>query len=486
MTRHDCTVFFLHGLGFGATSAAPLAAALGDRFRVIGIDLPGHGEAPDAADGSVNALADAALAVIEAEADGGPWLLAAHSMGGKAAALVAARTLSGHANVFGLTGAVLLAPSPPTPEPMGDEKRALMLSWAEDGALSEVDAREYVAQNVATPLAVNLEQDAVALVRRMSPLAWQRWISEGSREDVSAAVGVIDLPVIVLAGEDDDDLGASVQPGLLSAVYPRARFVSFAATGHLLAYERAPEVAAEIVHFWESTASAAPAVAPEWSRMIASRRTAVEARALLARRAIADDVDYSPTTLSPEQLATLRTLADRLVPQSGARRIDLAARIDADLAMGRGDGWRPAELPDDATAYRRGLDTVASIWPGGLAQQDDLIRMILAGEFDGGKFDGAELDAGRSDAGSSDAGKLDGDGPWNGDVLRRWFDDMRTDLARTWLAHPASLARVGYDGFATSGPGAEPAGYVNLGAGTRDPWEPAELGSDQLIKESNS
>ena len=71
-------------------------------------------------------------------------------------------------------------------------------------------------------------------------------------------------------------------------------------------------------------------------------------------------------------------------------------------------------------------------------------------------------------------------------MLRRWFDDMRTDLARTWLAHPASLARVGYDGFATSGPGAEPAGYVNLGAGTRDPWEPAELGSDQLIKESNS
>jgi len=106
--------------------------------------------------------------------------------------------------------------------------------------------------------------------------------------------------------------------------------------------------------------------------------------------------------------------------------------------------------------------------------------MILAGEFDAGKLDGAEFDGGRFDGGRSD-----GDGPWSGDVLRRWFDDVRTDLARTWLAHPASLARVGYDGFATSGPGAEPAGYVNLGAGTRDPWEPAELGSDQLIKESN-
>ena len=458
MTRHDCTIFFLHGLGFGAASAAPLSTALGDRFRVIGIDLPGHGEAPDAADGSVNAPAEAALTVIEAEADGGPWLLVAHSMGGKVAALVSARVLSGHANVFGLAVAVLLAPSPASPEPMDDEKRALMLSWTKDGALSEVDAREFVARNVATPLAAALEQDAIAQVRRMSPLAWQRWLSEGSRQDVSADVGVINLPVVVIAGEDDDDLGASAQPGLLRAMYPRARFVSFAATGHLLPYERAPEIAAEIVKFWESTASVSPLVAPEWGRVIASPRTGVEARALLARRAIADDAKYTPRALSPSQLATLRALADRLVPQSADRRIDLAARVDADLAAGRGDGWRPSELPDDATAYRLGLDSVASVWPEDVARQDDLIRTIIAGE-------------------------LDPVGQWSGDVLRRWFEDLRTDLARTWLAHPASLARVGYDGFATSGPGAEPAGYVSLGAGTRDPWEPAELGADRPIGE---
>uniref|UniRef100_UPI001C0EC5FB hypothetical protein n=1 Tax=Francisella tularensis TaxID=263 RepID=UPI001C0EC5FB len=43
-------------------------------------------------------------------------------------------------------------------------------------------------------------------------------------------------------------------------------------------------------------------------------------------------------------------------------------------------------------------------------------------------------------------------------------------------AHPASLAHVGYDGFATSGDHAEPAGYVALAAGRRDPWEPGDLG----------
>ncbi|MDH6238428.1 alpha/beta hydrolase [Cryobacterium sp. CG_9.6] len=451
MTHHDCTIFFLPGLGFGSAAAAPLAEALSDRFRVVGIDLPGQGDAPNAVNGSVHALADAALTTIKVEADGGPWLLAAHSMGGKVAALVAARVLSGHETVFGLAGAALLAPSPPTPEPMDDDKRALMLSWADNGPLSEVDAHEFVAQNVATSLPTDLEQDAITQVRQMSPLAWQRWLSEGSRENISAAVGVIDLPVVVIAGEDDDDLGASVQPRLLGAVYPRARFVSLPATGHLLPYEQAHEVAAEIARFWELIVSASPPVAPEWGRLIASDRTAAEARALLARRAIADDVNYTPRVLSPGQLATLRALSDRLVPQSGARQIDLATRIDADLASGRGDGWRPAELPGDASAYRLGLDAIASVWADNVALQDALIRKIIAGDFI--------------------------TGPWNGDVFRQWFDDVRNDLTRTWLAHPASLARIGYDGFATSGPGATPAGYVSLGAGVRDPWEPEDLGT---------
>jgi hypothetical protein len=193
-------------------------------------------------------------------------------------------------------------------------------------------------------------------------------------------------------------------------------------------------------------------VSPELGRLIASHRTGVEARALLVRRGIADDANYIPRALLPDQLATLRALADRLLPQPATRRIDLAARIDADLASGRRDGWRPSELPDDTSAYRLGLDAISSVWTNGAALQDALIRRIIAGEFTSGA-------------------------PWSGDMFRRWFEDVRNDLTRTWLAHPASLARIGYDGFATGGAGAEPAGYVSLRAGVRDPWEPTDLGA---------
>ena len=462
MTAHDGTIFFLPGLGFDAAAAAPLAAALhrlaDDRFRVVGIDLPGHGGSPDAPNGSVAALADRAVEVIEDEADGGPFFLAAHSMGGKVAALVADRILSGDANVFGLAGLVLLAPSPRTPEPMSDDKRAEMLSWAENGLISEDHAVDFVAQNVATPLDDDDERAAIAQVRLMSPLAWRRWLDEGSTEDVSNDVGTIDLPAVVLGGEDDDDLGASAQPGLLDGVYPQARFVSLASTGHLLPYERPNEVAAEIVRLWDATVSVSPQLTPEWGRLVASERTAPEARGFLSRRVIADDPQYAPRALSADQLTMLRTLADRLVPQPESPRIDLAARIDDDLAIGRGDGWRNTGQPADVAAYRLGLDDLATLWPADdRAEQDALIDGIISGELNG--FEAR------------------GDSAWNGAMRQHWLDDVRTDLTRVWLSHPASMARVGYDGFATSGPASGPAGYITVAAGERDPWEPAELGT---------
>ncbi len=81
---------------------------------MVGIDLPGHGGSPDAPTARSTALVDVAVAVIEREADGGPWLMCAHSMGGKIAAVIAQRVPTATIAAFGLAGLVLLAPSPPT------------------------------------------------------------------------------------------------------------------------------------------------------------------------------------------------------------------------------------------------------------------------------------------------------------------------------------------------------------------------------------
>ncbi len=148
------------------------------------------------------------------------------------------------------------------------------------------------------------------------------------------------------------------------------------------------------------------------------------------------------------QLTLLREIADLVVPQDGLA-IDIAARVDAQLARGEGDGWRNADLPPDPEAYRAGLDTLAAVWPTDPVDRESILRAAIDGESTA-------------------------EGPFDAARLKVWLEDVRNDLVRQWLAHPASMARVGYDGFATGGSPIR--GYVELRLGRREDWEPSGVG----------
>ncbi len=133
------------------------------------------------------------------------FVLVGHSMGGKIASLVAARTLDGSSGLFGLAGVVLLAGSPPSPEPMGDDARAQMLSWARagiagDGHLATADARTFIDDNVGAPLSPENDDRALSDVLRSAAEAWLAWFERGSREDRAAEVGILDVPALIVAG----------------------------------------------------------------------------------------------------------------------------------------------------------------------------------------------------------------------------------------------------------------------------------------------
>ena len=51
---------------------------------------------------------------------------------------------------------------------------------------------------------------------------------------------------------------------------------------------------------------------------------------------------------------------------------------------------------------------------------------------------------------------------------------------KIYVAHPATLARMGYSGVANGGDGARKQGFVLLGAGEREPWEPEARGGVAL------
>ena len=208
-----------------------------------------------------------------------------------------------------------------------------------------------------------------------------------------------------------------------------------------------PSVGAAIRAFWLERAGTGPAVPADVSRAIASARTSTRVRALLAQRLLADDPGYAPRSLSDDRLATLRAVADRVVPQDDRPgRIDLAARVDAQLADGLGDGWRNAALPADPIAYAHGLDALAPLASLPAAEQDALLTAVADGSGPTGTLTPEQLAA--------------------------WFEDCRVDLVRQWLAHPASMARVGYDGYASGGDTLPLTGFRSLGADQRDDWEP--------------
>ncbi|MDQ1075606.1 MULTISPECIES: alpha/beta hydrolase [Microbacterium] len=441
------TLFLLHALGSSADEFSHLRDLLDGTVDVRGVDLPGFGTLASAPDSSLDATVEHVVHHLARHARG-RWMLGGHSMGGKVAALVASRVLRGDAPLTGLAGMVLMAPSPPRPEPMDEERRERMLSWVVDGSLSDQDAETFIDQNTAESLEPQAHERALTDLRRTSPAAWRAWLETGSRVDASAEVGTLDLPALVLAGADDADLGAAAQPELLASVYPRARFVALSDTGHMIPLERAAEAAEAIAEFVADEVLLGPVVPDDWAALIAGDRVDARVRGILNRRAVPDDRGYAPVVLDLAQLTLLREIADLVVPQDGPA-IDIAARVDTQLARGEGDGWRNAELPPDPDAYRAGLDTLARVWPTDPTERADVLRAAIEGT-------------------------TDADGPLNAGRLKLWLEDVRNDLVRQWLAHPASMALIGYDGFATGGSPIR--GYVELRLGRREDWEPVGVG----------
>ncbi|MCJ1689402.1 alpha/beta hydrolase [Rathayibacter sp. VKM Ac-2927] len=438
------TIFALHGLGLSGRLFDPLARELADAAEVVAIDLPGYGDARDAEDVSLEAMTTAVIRTIR-ELGASRWLLVGHSMGGKVASLVAARTLSGRSGLFGLAGVVLLAGSPLSPEPMPEEKRSEMLGWVADGPLDAEHARTFLEQNIGGDLPAAEDRQALADLLRSSPAAWRDWLETGSREDRTDVADLLSaLPALLIAGGEDGDLGADGQRATNARSYPRARLLELPGAGHLLPIERPVEVAAAIRTFWHDEAGTGPAVPADAADTIRSARTTSRIRALFAERLLADDPAYAPAALTPAQLATLRAVADRVVPQGDDGRIDLAARVDAQLAAGRGDGWRNADLPSDPEAYRLGLDALGGV--DGLSPEEQDARLEALGTEPLGAFSAEQAKA--------------------------WFEDCRNDLVRQWLAHPASLARIGFDGYATGGDALPLLGFTALGADAHDTWEP--------------
>ncbi len=230
------TLVFAHAFGGSSRTWHSVAEALGGAAPSAIPDLRGWGASEETEAGYTVADTADDLAALVAALEIGRWALVGHSMGGKAALALAARRPAG------LEALVLVAPSPPTPEPMGGAERArLRAAWG-DAAAAEVTLEKVTACRPPLLAREQFVADAV----RASRAAWMAWLDAGSREDVSELASRIAVPTLVVAGADDGALGPDVQARETVARIPGARLETVEHAGHFVPLD-APERLASLI-----------------------------------------------------------------------------------------------------------------------------------------------------------------------------------------------------------------------------------------------
>ena len=436
-------VFFLHSLGASRREWDQVQGALGDRVECIALDIPGFGGTPAGTALSIDVLVDWFEAEV-AERAPACWFVVGHSMGGKIATLTAARSREGAQGLAGLAGVVLVAASPPCPEPMDEDRRTEMLSWFGPEGPSRQNAETFIDANTHQPLTGPVREKAIADVLRTEPAAWCAWLQEGSRQHRQEQAGKLMVPALILAGAEDGDLGEDAQRALNAPHYVHADVHTVPGAAHLIPLEQPQWLAQRIAQWVEPLRTRA--LPPAFVDLLNAERVAPRMRArLLARHA----TPPMPAALAAHH-ATLVALAACVVP--GADAHDLALRVANALADGEGDGWRFADLPADGDAWTLALRQLEAEGVGFAAmdatQQQAMLSAIVEQRAAPERSNG--LDAQQ----------------W-----ARWFEDARALFARTWMSLPSTWATIGYDGFAVGGGGANSPGYQHTEAGSVDAWQ---------------
>ena len=229
----DTALIFLHYFGGSSRSWHEVVNALSDKYRCIAPDLRGFGDSEATRRGySIEDSADDMAALVEALGVE-KFVIIGHSMGGKIALEWASRRPEG------LQKVILLAPSPPTPEPMEEAERH-RLEW---GFGSCAAIRETLDKITVQDLSARVFERALDDSLRSSRAAWKAWLHHGSREDITDEMSNIEVPVTVVAGDNDQSLNAELLQCEVVERLESASLITLPDCGHLLPLEAPRRVA---------------------------------------------------------------------------------------------------------------------------------------------------------------------------------------------------------------------------------------------------
>ncbi len=255
------TVLLLHGWGSSKEHMRPFAARLQDEFRVILVDFPGHGSAPEPPQAwDMDAHADFVQDVLSTHAEG-PVLIVGHSNGGRVALFAMARFTSrlhtqasfdAPRGLHRVIGLVLLAPSGTRRE---RSTSFHFKSWLArvlkapfqimPGPLGEAGL-DWLRHSLLWRALSSSDYAAVSGVMRET---FVRCVTAYLEEELPRVM----VPTVILRGSEDEAISAA-QVDTMVRLLPDAGAFEVAGAGHYVQLD-APDVAAAAVRKMASTAN---------------------------------------------------------------------------------------------------------------------------------------------------------------------------------------------------------------------------------------
>ncbi len=227
---------FLHYFGGSSGSWNDVIVHLQNEFRCIAIDLFGFGKSSTTQSQiTVEESSEKVLELIEKLLPGN-YVLIAHSMGAKIAVNIAAKPLKG------LQSLILIAPSPPSPEPMEEADRKNMYD-----AFGKRENIENMLKNaLGSAISNDVFEREINNNLSVSEGAWKSWTEIGSKEDISSQMQHVHVSVAILYGENDKRFTKKYLDKEYSQYFKTFPLTEIQNTGHLVPVESPQETAIEI------------------------------------------------------------------------------------------------------------------------------------------------------------------------------------------------------------------------------------------------
>lgn len=245
-------LLLLHGFTGSGATWQPLAARFEERYRVIAVDLPGHGatDAPpdDARYRMERVVADLAHLLAVLEATPAHWL--GYSMGGRLA-LYATVRLPAHVRAAVLESASPGLATAAERQARREQDEALARRIEAEGIAAFVDYWEHLplfATQLRLPAQHLAEQRAARLLNSANGLAGSlRGMGTGSQPSLWDSLAGLTIPGLLLVGELDEKFAAINRR--IAETWATAELEVVSGAGHAIHLERPDAFAALVLDF---------------------------------------------------------------------------------------------------------------------------------------------------------------------------------------------------------------------------------------------